>query len=365
MLLEKYIIIEIFSKMYKEINLFFLLLLTTLSSSAQKCYDVKGKVIDDAGKGIPEVVVNNGVSFTQTDGDGCFSLTTDTAVSKVISISVPAAYQIETEQGLATKFYRPVRSVLKNGTGATFKLLKRSQPSDSFSYIAISDPQVKTQDDLKRWLTEAIPDIRQTVQALNKKQEVIGMTLGDLVYDNMSLYPPYKKSLQNLGMTVFQCIGNHDFDKTYQDLHNSAYGTENYAEQVYGKYFGPTNYSFNIGKVHVITFKSINYMGQKKYTESLTGQDLDWIKQDLSYIPKGTTVFMNTHAAGWNTVDNEGNIRNNKELAALLRDYNVHFFCGHTHYMQNIAVTPKLYQHNIGAVCGAWWAGNINRCGAP
>ena len=28
-------------------------------------------------------------------------------------------------------------------------------------------------------------------------------------------------------------------------------------------------------------------------------------------------------------------------------------------------VTPNLYEHNIGAACGAWWAGHVNRCGAP
>lgn len=28
-------------------------------------------------------------------------------------------------------------------------------------------------------------------------------------------------------------------------------------------------------------------------------------------------------------------------------------------------MTPTLYEHNIGAACGAWWAGHVNRCGAP
>ena len=28
-------------------------------------------------------------------------------------------------------------------------------------------------------------------------------------------------------------------------------------------------------------------------------------------------------------------------------------------------MTPVIYEHNIGAACGAWWAGDVNRCGAP
>ena len=32
---------------------------------------------------------------------------------------------------------------------------------------------------------------------------------------------------------------------------------------------------------------------------------------------------------------------------------------------QNVEVASNLYQHNIGAACGAWWAGWVNQCGAP
>ena len=43
----------------------------------------------------------------------------------------------------------------------------------------------------------------------------------------------------------------------------------------------------------------------------------------------------------------------------------MHVFCGHTHFFENAEVSPRLFQHNIGAACGAWWTGNYNRCGAP
>lgn len=28
-------------------------------------------------------------------------------------------------------------------------------------------------------------------------------------------------------------------------------------------------------------------------------------------------------------------------------------------------MSPTLYEHNIGAACGAWWKGDVNQCGAP
>ena len=51
----------------------------------------------------------------------------------------------------------------------------------------------------------------------------------------------------------------------------------------------------------------------------------------------------------------DGNLRNADELAEVLKGYNVHVFNGHTHYFENSEVTPTLYEHNIGAACGAWW----------
>lgn len=111
--------------------------------------------------------------------------------------------------------------------------------------------------------------------------------------------------------------------------------------------------------------KNINYVGGKKYIEALTDQQLAWLERDLSFVPKGSTVFLNMHAAAWNKVANDGNVRNAKQLAKVLEGYNVHVFCGHTHYYQNIIVSPTLYQHNIAAACGAWWAGKVSVCGAP
>lgn len=173
------------------------------------------------------------------------------------------------------------------------------------------------------------------------------------------------KSVENTGMTMFQCIGNHDFDKRWQDLHNMRLGTPVYGEMVYNNNFGPTDYSFNIGKVHVVTMKNIDYAGNCKYMENITDGQLAWLEKDLSYVSKGSLVLLNMHAAGWNTVSGEGNIRSARQLERVLKDYRVHVFCGHTHYYQNVEVNANLYQHNIGAACGAWWAGGVNRCGAP
>lgn len=350
-----------------KIKVFFALLLNALfisSGVAQVAiFNISGTVKDTSGRGIKGVVVNDGVNFTQTDAQGRWALRTDTMVSKFISISTPAAYRLPAKDGIASGFYRRVNLAVKSG--CNFVLEPRRNNSSRFHYIAISDPQVRTASDMRRWRSEAMADIRHTVDSLSRKAEVVGIALGDMVFDNMPIYADYIKSVKNTGMTMFQCIGNHDFDCRWKGIDNMPKGTPVYGEMEYNRHFGPTDYSFNIGKAHVITLNSIDYAGNKKYQEKLTDRRLTWLERDLKYVPKGSLVILNMHAAGWNVDGPAGNIRNAAQLESLLRGYRVHVFCGHTHYYQNIQVNENLYQHNIGAACGAWWSGWINRCGAP
>lgn len=332
---------------------------------SDKAIVLKGSVTDESGHGIAGVVVNNGREFCRTDRHGMWQLSTDTTVSKFVAISTPREYRLPETDGIATGFYVPVSEAVAKGLRADFVLQHRDTVSDKFHYITISDPQILNTHDMKRWRTETVPSIMRTASALRKTGEVIGMTLGDVVFDNMAIYPQYRQSIRNRYMTFFQCIGNHDFQKAYADLHNSEPGTVNYAERMFGKYFGPVNYSFNIGKCHIVTLKNINYQGACKYEEEITDEDMRWLERDLSYVPKDMMVILNMHAPAWNSMETIDNILNAQKLAEVLQPWNVHVFAGHTHFFENVEVTPRLYQHNIAAACGAWWTKNINRDGAP
>ena len=111
--------------------------------------------------------------------------------------------------------------------------------------------------------------------------------------------------------------------------------------------------------------KSIKYQGNYKYDEAISQADIEWLKKDLSYVPDSITVIFNMHAPGWNKMEPQDNIDNADQLAEVLAGHNTHVFCGHSHFFENVEVSPTLYQHNIASACGTWWKGNINRCGAP
>ena len=327
-------------------------------------FHFSGKVMEPSGKGIAHVVVNNGSKFTTTDKDGNWTLPTDTNFSKFVYISTPSEYHLPCKNSLASGFYVSVSDLAKE-TSHNFVLNKRKTVSDKICYIAISDPQVRSEKHVERWKSETIADLKSVTDSISRHREIVSVSLGDIVWDRMNLFEPYIASLEGLELTSFQCIGNHDFDLRYQGLNNMSEGTSVYGEMVFSRYFGPTDYSFNFGKVHFVTLKNINYIGGKTYREGITGAQLEWLKNDLSYVPKGSLVIISMHAAGWNKVENSGNVINAKALAEAVKDYDVHVFAGHTHFAQNNEVSANLYEHNIGAACGAWWKSHSNRCGAP
>ena len=167
---------------------------------ADKPLVLKGSVVDDEGKGIAGVVVNNGREFCRTDRNGMWQLTTDTAVSKFVSISTPCEYVLPQTDGIACGYYMPVAKAIEDGRKASFVLHRRDSVSNRFHYIAISDPQILNARDMKRWRQETVTSIMHTASNLRKTGDVIGMTLGDVVFDNMKLYAQYKQSIKNSRM---------------------------------------------------------------------------------------------------------------------------------------------------------------------
>ena len=321
---------------------------------------VKGSVKDNTGKPVSGVVVTDGAHFKTTDAQGNYVLNTDPARYPMVYISTPADYELPSKEGVADGFYQYL-DAKKSENQCNFVLTKRQKPADEFVYIAISDPQVRNEKQLNRFRTETVPDLKQTADSL-KNFEIVGMGLGDLVWDAMNLYAPYRQAVSNLGITMFQLMGNHDFNLLYKSMTQTDHPADGYGEQNYYQSFGPANYSFNIGKIHVIAMKDIDYDGNKKYTERFTPEDLDWLRKDLSYVPEGSTVFLNVHApVANNTVSAGGNARNANALFQLLRPYQVHIFSGHTHFYENQQPAPTIYEHNIGAVLPIISSGSTSR----
>ena len=168
---------------------------------------VKGIVKDSAGNGIAGV--SDGLEVTATDERGIYYLASDLARRNFVFVSVPADCEIPATQG-CPRFYRKIdRKQAVNR--ADFTLTRRKTPADRHSLIVMADIQLAADNtSVDSYLGHVVPDVLKTVQGLSTP--VYGVSLGDLVWNDMSLFPKYRQGLETLGFTTFSLPGNHDHD---------------------------------------------------------------------------------------------------------------------------------------------------------
>ena len=288
---------------------------------------VKGIVKDDAGAGIAGVVVSDGLEVTATDARGIYYLESDLVRRNFIFVSVPAGYEIPASQG-CPRFYRKVdRKQAVNR--ADFTLTRRKAPADRHSLIVMADIQLAADNaSVSSYLDYVVPDVLKTVQGLST--EVYGVSLGDLVWNDMSLFPKYRQGLETLGFTTFNLPGNHD--------HDPALLTDSLALQSYERYFGPANYSANVGKIHYVFLDNILFdhapTAEEEYTVGLTDEICQWLEADLSHVPAGSTLVVSSHCPILYHTKNTTarNHRNFQRFLDAIGPYKVHAFGGHKHY---------------------------------
>lgn len=245
-----------------------------------------GLVTDTSGNPVPGVVVSDGYGCVETDANGVYQMERYKK-ARFVHYSTPAGYAVNTSADNYPLFYAEI--VHKNiADRHDFVLTPLPAPESDFTLVCIADPQCSTTAEISRYVNETIPDIEATADAYKAKgTPVYGITLGDIVFDTPDLWSNMKESMANRNLPVFQTIGNHDHLQTETSDDNAA---ANFETQ-----FGPRNYSFNRGDVHIVSMDNVLYEGKKKYKGGITDKQLEWLRQDLSHVDKDKLVIFCAH----------------------------------------------------------------------
>jgi len=329
--------------------LFSLLLLGTQLYAWSR--EVTGTVKSEA-QALANVVVSDGTHFAVTNSSGKFTLEVSDN-SDFVYLFTPSGYTAPFSSGVP-QFYQSLKS---DKNSYEFNLQKLPFGGERFALLATADPQTKTIEHFNRFEEQSIPDLNGTIADFQKKKvNAIGIALGDIAWDELSLFQNYKEAVAGLNIPFYPVIGNHDHDKDINDDYGS--------EAVYRQNFGPTYYGFNLGKQHYIVLDNIVYKGEKKYDEDLTGKQIEWVKNYLKLVPAGEELIFAMHAPFKNLRANKM-IPHGQQLLDLCKDYKVSFMSGHTHLNSNAEVAPGIIEHNVGALCGTWWTAEVCRDGTP
>ncbi len=320
-------------------------------SSLAEAREVRGRVHCGRTR-LEHVVVTDGKSFATTNSRGCFSMEVADSADFVYVVT-PEGYAAPRVDGIPV-FYQRVTDADRYD----FELVRSSRSKD-YSIIAMADPQAANEKHFALFQKKVMPDLLATIAGQKKTfDQIIGIVLGDIVWDNMNLVPAFKKEFARTEIPVYPVIGNHDYVKEAQGDYETAQG--------YRQSFGPENYAFCIGGDYVVVLDDIVYDTQKHYVESFTDEQIRWVSGLLEYIPEESHIWLCMHCPmrRWFSPSRPW-LGKGREMLEVLegRDYTV--LSGHTH-INNVSELDSVHlEHNIAAACGAWWVAGHCTDGTP
>lgn len=354
-------------------------------TSIESTNTLVGLITDSkTGKGIAGVPVTDGYSFTTTDANGVYQFKANRYCRNVY-YTLPSEYKVALDKETKLPLFYSTSTISYNRQNRNdFVLEPLDSPEKNFTYLAIGDPQCKTDSDRERFRTETLPDMRNfisTSQANGKYKNVYIMSMGDITFDNTVQWKPMRNVMSKFSangtdyIPFYNMVGNHDHDASTNTQYES---TQNYVDL-----FGPVDYSFNRGDVHIVVMDNVlvtTTSGKTwDYDAGVTSSQLKWLKADLDLVKdKQNKMILFCAHIPFRGGANSGGASVNKdknyaEILKLLTEFHeAHIMVGHTHYPQNWihssyvtkGGTP-VYEHVHGAACGAWWSCNMNVNGAP
>ncbi len=338
--------------------------------------DRNGNGVKDPGeRGIRGVRVSNGLEVVQTDRDGRWELPVLDGPETIFFVTKPRGYSPPLSGDRLPKFYyvhKPGGSpALKHpGIAPTgplpasidFPLQARREP-DTFQAIFFGDTQPRDLREVDYFKHDIVDEL------VGQTNASFGVTLGDIVFDDLSVMGPHNATVALIGIPWWNVIGNHDVNA---DAHTAID-----FEDTYNRVYGPSHYSFDHGPVHFVALDNIQWVppgdrgtngsNGSTWRSGIDPQQLAWLKNDLALVPEKQLVLLMMHVPIYD-------MTNRAEVYRLVeqRPYCLSI-AGHTHWMAHRFLRredgwmgPEPHHHIVNVTaCGSWWTGQPDEYGIP
>lgn len=364
----------------KKLLLSGLLLLGALSARAQET--AKGTVFEDLNgngkkesreKGIPNVAVSNGIQVAQTDEKGHYEL--PVGEDQIIFVIKPSGYQVPVNDKNLPQYYyihKPSGSPETDfpGVEPTGKLPRKIdfgllpiEGNPHFTALVFGDPQPYTLEEVNHFDKGVIAEL-EDIKGID-----FGLSLGDLVGNDLDLFAPYIAATAKVGVPWYNVLGNHDLNFDVKE--------DRLSDETFEAHFGPANYAFNHGKVHFIVLDDVLYPDPrdgKSYWGGFREDQLEFIKNDLNFVPKDHLIVLAFHIPLSEPNGDPFKDEDRQQLFDLLKDYPYTLsLSAHTHLQKQDFFFEKdgwnqknpHHHYNVGTTSGDWYSGTLNEKGVP
>lgn len=323
--------------------------------------------------GIQGVSVTNGVDVVQTDAKGRYKLSVGN--DAIISVIKPSGYAINTNTDQLAQFFyihKPDGSPESDfeGVAPTGKLpralnfgLVATDDSDEFTSLIFGDPQPYNLQQVDYFARGIVSELKGV------ENVVFGLSMGDLVGDDLSLFNPYITAVKEIGVPWYNLLGNHDLNFDAKE--------DRFADETYEAHFGPANYAFNYGKVHFIVLDDVLYPDPrdgKGYWGGFREDQLEFVKNDLKFVPKDHLIVLAFHIPISEPNGDPFEDESREALFELLKDFpHTLSLSAHTHIQKQDFLDKSSgwqqdkphHHYNVGTTSGDWYSGKLDENGIP
>lgn len=328
-------------------------------------------VLDDGDTRLGNVRVSNGREIVRTNERGEYELPVDDDTT--IFVIKPRGMRAGLNKYNHPQFYythKPKGSPKSKfpGVAPTGELPKSidialypNQEPDRFKAILFGDPQPRNQ----REVDYIAHDV---VEELIGSDASFGVTLGDIVFDNLALFEPQASAIAMIGVPWFNVVGNHDLNLDSKD--------DKHSDETFERHFGPNYYSFDHGDVHFLVLDDVEWYfddkandgkGKGTYRGGIDDRQLEFVKNDLAMIPKEQLLVIMMHVP-------LNEVGNRKKLYRLIEKRPACIsIAAHTHTNEHRMITSEdgwkgaePHRHIVNVtVSGSWWSGARDERGIP
>jgi hypothetical protein len=323
--------------------------------------------------GLAGVKVADGVVVAVTDRLGRYRF--DTQPGRTVQLVKPAGYDVparadglpDTWVNLAPATSPALRyGGLRNVATACrdFALRKAKRRTSGLDVLLFGDPQPLTRVDVEHFRR----DIVEPLLAAPRRAQ-LGVTLGDVVSDDLALLAPVKAQTVRLGLPWLHVAGNHDLDF---DAPDDARSLDSYREL-----FGADTFAWEEPEAVFIGLDDVVYRpATRDYIGGLREDQFAFLEAYLATLPRERTVVVAAHIPLFDPTPGRETFRraDRERLFALLAPFaRVLLLTAHGHVQRQYRHGPAdgwhgrepLLEFNAGATCGAYWSGRPDDAGLP
>ena len=326
----------------------------------------RNSIHDENEPGLEGISVSNGREIVKTNARGQWQLPhDDDTIFFVIKPSgwmtpvnkhqLPQFFYIHKPAGSPKTFrYKGVDPTGPLPSSINFALHKTDEPTE-FKAIFFGDPQPSNIEQVDYIKHDIIEELIGT-------DARFGVTLGDIMFDKLELFPQSNADIALIGIPWFNVIGNHDL--------NMDADKDSDSDETFHRLFGPSYYSFDYGPVHFIILDAVDWAkrnGKRGYHGGIDEEQMAFVKNDLALVPEKKLVCLMMHIP-------LPKVGNRRELYRLIekRPHTLSI-SGHEHWHAHKYIGAeddwrgdKPHHHIVNVtVSGTWWKGRKDEVGIP